>query len=57
MGVGWCLCVPLYADGGKEADTNEVSSHRRERPEEIFTQVGLLQGEVLVCLQTGGDLC
>lgn len=51
-----CVCVPLYADGGEESDTYEVSSHRRERPEEILAQVSLLQREVLVGLQTCGDL-
>lgn len=49
-------CVPLYADGGEEADTYEVSSHGSEGPEEVLAQIRLLQREVLVSLQTGGDL-
>ncbi len=51
-----CLCVPLYSDRCEEADAYEVSRHRCERPEEILSQIGLLQREMLVRLQTGGDL-
>lgn len=47
---------PLYADGGEEPDPDEVPRHRREGPEEVLPQVGLLQGEVLVGLQAGGHL-
>lgn len=51
-----CLYVPLYSDRCEEADADEVSRHRCERPEEILSQIGLLQREMLVRLQTGGDL-
>lgn len=51
-----CVTVPLHTDRREEADADEVSRHRCERPEEILAQIGLLQREVLVRLQTGGDL-
>lgn len=50
------MLSPLDADGGEEADPDEVSGHRGEGPEEVFPQVGLLQGEVLVGLQAGRHL-
>lgn len=48
--------TPFDADGREEADADEVPSYRSEGPEEVLSQVGLLQGEVLVRLQAGGHL-
>lgn len=63
-----CVCVcllrfplystslPLNADRCEEADPNEVPGHGGESPEEVLSQVSLLQRKVLIGLQAGGDL-
>lgn len=43
--------TPLKTQWLEEAEADEVPCSRREGPEEILTQVGFLQGEVLVRLE------
>ena len=52
----WSISLPLDADRGEEANTDEVPGHGSEGPEEVLSQVGLLQREVLIGLQASGDL-
>lgn len=47
---------PLDADRREESYPYEVPGDRREGPEEVLPEVGLLQGEVLVGFQAGRHL-
>lgn len=48
---------PFNAEWFEESESDEVSSGGCEGPEEILSQVSLLQGEVLVGFQAGAHLC